>query len=61
LVIICLWVLTVGGRSPLVIVACGLAPVWLIVLLVMSMQPALVKPWPVADYQDRATMGFAGC
>ena len=33
-----------------------LAPVWLIVLLVMAMELAQVKPLPVGGYHYRATM-----
>lgn len=33
-----------------------LAPVWLIVLLVMAMELAQVKPLPLGGYQYRATM-----
>lgn len=35
------------------------APVCLIILLVMAMQPAQVQACPLAEYQDRATMGDA--
>ena len=32
------------------------APVWLITLLVMAMQPAQVKAWPVGEYVHWASM-----